>query len=69
MAMSGQMPEPPATSSSGPAISVVPDEVSANGSTELELIADRKRIHQVRRDLAVVDPLDRKRELIGLVGR
>ena len=40
IAISGTMPEPPATSSSGPPSSIVPDEVAADRAAQLELVAD-----------------------------
>ena len=60
IAISGTSPEPPATSSSGPPSLASPDEVAADRAAQLELVAGPQLVGQVRRDLAVVDPLDRQ---------
>jgi hypothetical protein len=43
-----------------PALRGLPYEVAANGTAELDLIARPQLVGQVRRDLAVVEALDRK---------
>ena len=52
------MPEPPASRRTGPARLVVPHEVPADRAAELEAIAGQEVVDEIRRDLAVVDPLD-----------
>ena len=45
-----------------PARRRVPDEVAADRAAQLELIAGAELVDEVRRDLAVVEPLDGERE-------
>ena len=62
IAISGTMPEPPPTSSSGPPVGRVPGEVAADRAAQLELVAAPELVDEVRRDLAVVQPLDREHQ-------
>src|SRR6476620_10271163 len=60
--ISGTTPDPPATRSSGSVR--VPDEVTADRTAELELVADPQLADQVRRDLAVGQGLHGDREAV-----
>ena len=62
-------PAPPATRHSGPPRSRLPDEVPADRPTQLDLVADDQDISEVRRHLAVVEPLDRDRHARPVGGR
>jgi len=45
----------------------VPDEIAPNRTTELEPVAFRELIDQVRRDLPTLNPLDGKRHPIRVI--
>jgi hypothetical protein len=45
-----------------------PGEVAADRAPQLELVAELERLREVRRDLAVVDPVNREREVLVLGG-
>src|SRR5438105_5484310 len=46
-----------------------PDEIAADGTAEFELVTDGKLVHQIRRDLAALEALNRELELIRVFGR
>src|SRR5207302_9502327 len=46
-----------------------PDEIAADGTAEFELVTDGKLVHQIRRDLAALEALNRELELISVFGR
>src|ERR671918_1546112 len=46
----------------------LPDEVATDGAAQLQAVPDTKLIHEVRRDLAVVEPFDRDHDA-GILGR
>src|SRR6185503_5306349 len=50
----------------GTALARIPDEVPADRPSKLELVADDKLLGEIRRDFAVVEPLDGERELAVL---
>ena len=56
------MPDPPATSMSGRALGRFPDEVAADRAAQLDLVARPELVGQVGGNLAVLEPLDRKRD-------
>src|SRR6478736_2694301 len=62
------MPDPPATSISGPPFGRLPDEVAADRAAQLDLVASAELVGQVGGDLALLEPLDRERDA-GAVGR
>ena len=45
----------------------IPDEMSANRSAEFELVTFCQLVDQIWRDLPILNPLDGKRHLIGIV--
>ena len=65
MLASGTTPEPPPISAIGPGVGFGPDEMSAERSLHLDLVADRRDLVEERRDLAVVQPLDRQFDLVA----
>ena len=66
IAISGQMPDPPATSSSGPPRGDVPHKVPTDRTAQLQLVAGAQLAREVRRHLAVVETLDGQRQpLVG----
>ena len=62
------MPEPPATSSSGPPSRRLPDEVAADRARAARSGRRRELVGEVGRDLAVVEPLDGELEA-AVLGR
>jgi hypothetical protein len=67
MAMSGQMPDPPATRSSGPPAPGIPDEIPADRPAELQLVAGAQLAGEILGYLAIVKTFDGEGET--LVGR
>ena len=68
IAISGTTPEPPATRKQRPAERGLPDEVAADRTAQLDPVADDDDVVEERRDLAVVDALDRDLDLAGTLG-
>src|SRR5918992_4347831 len=46
----------------------LPDEVATDGAAQLQVVPDTKLIHEIRRDLAVLEPFDRDHDT-GVFGR
>ncbi len=62
IAISGTSPDPPATNNNGPPSAARHVKCSAHRPADLELISYNKITRQIRRDLAILDPLDRQRD-------
>ena len=45
---------------------LLPHEVAADGTAKLELVAGTQLVDEIRRDLPVLEPLDREHELLVL---
>ena len=56
--MSGTMPAAATGQQHGPPVNRRPDEIAADRPAQLDLVADLEHVGEVRRDLAIVDPLD-----------
>ena len=64
--MSGQIPDPPATRSSGPPSAGAHTKYPPIGPAKFQLVTGMQLTGEIRRDLAVVEPLDGERDaLIG----
>ncbi len=68
IAISGTTPEPPRDEQQRASLRRLPDEVAADRTAQLDPVAGPELVGEVRRHLAVVEPLDRELDA-SAVGR